>query len=282
MYANWNNCIRQARAGFVYVATSDDTMAPDCLEKMVGALEENPDCDLAHCPMRVIDQHGAPGRDWWSVSSLFVRSAPGFEKLRHKRMAPYDGVLCLLGDNIYSSVTQLLIRSPLFDKIGYYKADWGSLGDFHWNLRAALATNTVHVPDTWGGWRMHPAQATAGAGLNSPQHQAKIDAMIDDALHALRQCPAAAVHDGGFAELAARARDVREHLRAHARHASPSARRWFLIREALAGKRAAWWQLAALMPGRVNWPRGAPQVVRSWFDREVLIPLPLRSKTGAN
>ena len=39
MYANWNNCIVKARGEFIYVATSDDTMAEDCLEKMVKALD---------------------------------------------------------------------------------------------------------------------------------------------------------------------------------------------------------------------------------------------------
>jgi len=40
MYANWNNCINLAQGKYVYIATSDDTMTPDCLEKMVGALEK--------------------------------------------------------------------------------------------------------------------------------------------------------------------------------------------------------------------------------------------------
>src|SRR5262249_49784139 len=39
LYANWNNCIRQASGEYVYIATSDDTMAPDCLEKLTAALE---------------------------------------------------------------------------------------------------------------------------------------------------------------------------------------------------------------------------------------------------
>ena len=201
MYANWNNCVRKARGEFVYVATSDDTMAPDCMEKMVKALDENPDCDLAHCPMKVIDQHGNPGRDWWSVSSLFAKSSRRFMNSRHKRIAPYDGILCLLGDNIYSSVTQLLIRRSLYEKVGLYKADWGSLGDFHWNLRAGLAASAVHVPDTWGGWRMHPSQATAAVGLNSPEHQAKIDAMIDDVLAAVDRYVDPSEHGGKFPEL---------------------------------------------------------------------------------
>ena len=273
MYANWNNCVRQARGEFVYVATSDDTMAPDCLEKMVKALEENPDCDLAHCPMKVIDQHGNPGRDWWSVSSLFAKSSAEIMNRRHKRIAPYDGILCLLGDNIYSSVTQLLIRRSLYDKVGLYKADWGSLGDFHWNLRASLAASAVHVPDTWGGWRMHPSQATAGVGLNSPAHQAKIDAMIDDVLAEVDRYVDSAKDGGKFSELRKRAHDVKVHIREHARLTEPVERRLFLMSKALSGSRPARQHLASLVSGGKRWPKGAPASVSSWFEDPVLIPL---------
>src|SRR5688572_8802242 len=58
LYPNWNNCLRRAQGEYVYIATSDDTMAPDCLEQMVRALEDNPDCDLAHCSLVVIDEQG--------------------------------------------------------------------------------------------------------------------------------------------------------------------------------------------------------------------------------
>jgi glycosyltransferase involved in cell wall biosynthesis len=118
IYPNFNRCIRLAAGEYVYIATSDDTMAADCLEKMVAALDENPDCDLAHCPMRVMDESGGPAPDWWSGHSMFVRSSGPLATRRHKRVAPLDGMLCLLGDNIYSSVTQILIRRSLFDRIG--------------------------------------------------------------------------------------------------------------------------------------------------------------------
>jgi glycosyltransferase involved in cell wall biosynthesis len=273
MYANWNNCIRQARGEFVYVATSDDTMAADCLEKMVKALDENRDCDLAHCPMKVIDQHGGPGPDWWSKSSLFAKSSAEIMKRRHKRIAPYDGILCLLGDNIYSSVTQLLIRRSLFDKVGLYKADWGSLGDFHWNLRAALAASAVHVPDTWGGWRMHPSQATAAVGLNSPEHQAKIDAMIDDVMEDVDRYIDLVKNGGKFRELERRAREVKVHLREHIRRKGAVERRTFLVTQAFAGNRPAIEHLASLVSGGKRWPKGAPASVSSWFKGDVVVPL---------
>ncbi len=280
IYPNFNRCIQQAKGRFVYIATSDDTMAHDCLQKMVEALVENPDCDLAHCPMRVIDESGGAGFDWWTTRSLFARSTGDLLNRRHKRRAPFDGVLCLLGDNIYNSVTQLLIRRSLFDKIGYYRADWGSAGDFHWNLRAGLVASTVHVPDTWGGWRMHPGQATAGMKIGSPDHQAMIDDMIGDVLRNLDRYLNAKDRGEIFGRLEERARELRCYLRDHARHREVLDRRIFLIRSALLGRRLAWQHLASLIPGRRRWTRAAPEAVPSWFEGAVLNPLSKASSTG--
>ena len=274
IYRNFNRGIRQARGRYVYIATSDDTMAHDCLEKLVAGLEENPDCELAHCPMRVIDVDGLPGLDWWSGNSIFARSSGEFLYRRHKRPAPFDGMLCLLGNNIYSSVTQLLIKRSLFERIGYYRPDWGSLGDFHWNLRAGLAASTIHVPDTWGGWRMHPGQATAGVVLGSIDHQAMIDGMIDDVLRHLDGGPNHQRGDEAFDELVRRTRALRRHLAEHARHATTVERRGSLLRAALLGRRLAWQHLASLIPGRQRWPGAAPSAVRSWFEGGGLTPLP--------
>ena len=274
IYPNFNRAIRQAQGRFVYIATSDDTMAPDCLEKLLTALAQNLDCELAHCPMRVIDEHGEPGRDWWSGNSIFARSSGNLLHCPHKRIAPFDGMLCLLGDNIYSSVTQLLIKRSLFDRIGFYPSDWGSLGDFHWNLRAGLAASAVHVPDTWGGWRMHPGQATAGAHLGSSEHQAQIEAMIGDVLHHLAQSEGVRAGSEAFGELVKRTAELRAHLREHAGRACSWQRRLALIRDAVLGRHFAWQHLASLAPGRQRWPRAAPQALRAWFEGGGLIRLP--------
>ena len=273
IYPNFNRCIRQAQGSFVYIATSDDTMAHDCLERLVAALTENPDCDLAHCPMRVIDEDGMPGGDWWSGNSIFARSSGDLLHRPHKRIAPVDGVLCLLGDNIYSSVTQLLIKRSLYERIGYYPANWGSLGDFHWNLRAGLAASAVHVPDTWGGWRMHAGQATAGVRLGSADHQAKIDEMIGDVLSDLGRNLGAEDWSDAFARLMRRSRALRSHLRDHGSRSNRWHRRLHLICEALLGRSLAWQHLLSLVPGRKHWPRAAPQTVRTWLASGGLVPL---------
>lgn len=182
---SWTPCVRAARGEYVYIATSDDTMPPDAIEQLVAALDAHPECDLAHCRLWPIDEHDAvvPGiLDWWLNDSAFAQSSRGLLDRPHVRRAPHDGLLHLLGGSVYVSITQLLIRRSLFDRVGYFESTWGSIGDFNWAMRAGLTAHTVHVPDTWGGWRVHSTQATAGVSFLSEEHGDRIDRMIHDAI----------------------------------------------------------------------------------------------------
>ena len=161
LYANWNNCIRQARGEHVYIATSDDTMSPDFLEKMVAALDKNPGCGVAHCCLDFIDEHGmkiSSGHCWdnWGTTRFFG----DWNKKYHVRPRGHDAVVALALRTVYFSVTQILVRRDLFDLTGMYESRWGSFGDFEWQMRAALATKTVHVPEYLATWRLHPRQAS--------------------------------------------------------------------------------------------------------------------------
>jgi glycosyltransferase involved in cell wall biosynthesis len=178
----FNFCVNQARGEYVYIATSDDTMAPDCLEKLSHALNTHPDCDLAHCRLQAEGDLAEWVNSFWQERSLFARSSRSLMDCLHIRLAPFDGLLHLYGETVYISLTQILIRRSLFERIGLFESKWGGIGDFHWVMRASLVANTIHVPHTWGGWRLHPAQVTAQAGLWTDEHRQKIEEMIVDAL----------------------------------------------------------------------------------------------------
>ena len=184
VYPAWNECLRQAVGKYVYIATSDDTMAPNCLERLVDALEEHPECDLGHCMLRVIDGEGNEHvkDQWWREHSMFARSCGNSLNEAHLRRTPFDGFLHFFGETVYISITQLLIRRTLFDRVGVFSAKWGSIGDFNWGMRAALTSSTFHVPDTWAGWRVHSKQATSNVQIGTPEHRAEVHRMIKDAL----------------------------------------------------------------------------------------------------
>jgi GT2 family glycosyltransferase len=270
MYPNWNNCIRQAKGEFIYIATSDDTMSPDCLEKLVAALDSHPECELAHCALKAIDEHGriSDMQEWWSRRSPFALSSGELLHCPHIRRAPFDGLLHLLGTSVYTSMTQLLIRRSLFDRIGFFPSRWGSVGDFNWSMRAGLVANTVHVPDTWGGWRLHASQATAHAGLFSDEHRRRIEEMIEDAL---TNC---AKFLAPNAEPALdKGRDLRLFLREIARYTHPLQRRFFLLRSLLTGSLPAREHLRSKMPGQRPWSERGPALVQHWLETTGIGPV---------
>jgi Glycosyl transferase family 2 len=275
---SWTPCIRGASGEYVYIATSDDTMPPDCLEKLVAALETHPECGLAHCSLRTIDEKGREVPDWWwSRSSTFGRSSGELLHRPHIRRAPLDGLLHLLGESVYISITQLLIRRSLFDRIGWFDSRWGSVGDFNWNMRAGLVASTVHVPDTWGGWRVHTGQATVGATIGSDEHFRKIEDMIEHAIATCEKFLTAPVRKRLSSRWLTQTRELRAFLREAARRADSRERRAFIIRGLLSGSRAARGYLKSRLPGKRPWPEGAPDLVRSLLEEvagePVLVPV---------
>jgi hypothetical protein len=272
---SWTPCVREARGDYVYIATSDDTMPPDCLEKLVAALQAHPDCDIAHCRLRTIDEEGNDtDSNWWPTGSTFARSSGHLLQRPHIRRAPYDGLLHLLNSPVYISITQLLIRRSLFNRIGLFKSEWGSIGDYNWNMRAGLVANTIHVPDTWGGWRVHSKQATAGAAIGSLEHSGKIQGMIDDAIASCEETLAPQ-----FLEPLRRTRKFGAFINEVGRRTNLLHRRAFIAGRLLSGSAAARayvWAKAGL-PGARPWPQSAVDLVRHWLEDagtgEVLVPL---------
>lgn len=265
IYTNINRSIEYARSDYIYIATSDDTMADDCLEKMAGALDRYPGCGLAHCGLRLIDARGQPVQDnWWPVRSTFARSADDWLDRDHLRKAPYDGLLHMLGETVYVSLTQLLIRRSLFHRVGMFRSDWGSISDFYWDMRAAMITDTAHVGDTWASWRVHETQATAGAAIGRQPHADQTDDMIERALADTRGDLPAGVQ-ANLDAWRAEAKQLRQFLVQLAAFRGRS-RRWaYVISELLKGSVSARRYVHGKFSRDLSLPERAPQVVASWL-----------------
>jgi len=161
LYPGWNAALKKARGNYVYIATSDDTMAANFLEVMVKALDQNPEVAIAHAPLKVIGRNADQFNKWWAEQSPFVMSADSQLDQLYLRRAPLDGILHLFGISLYISTTQLLFRRKTIEDLGYYPTSLGSLGDYAFNCKAGLQYDILHVPGTWGGFRAHENQATS-------------------------------------------------------------------------------------------------------------------------
>jgi glycosyltransferase involved in cell wall biosynthesis len=161
VYAAINECIKRSKGDYIYIATSDDTMMPDCLNLMLNEMESNSDYGLCQCNLEIIDENGVPleSKQQWEnyTTGSFQQS---LVSNNNKRIAPYDGVLHSALFTIYTSLTQLLIRRSVFERVGLFEGKWGSFGDFEWGMRVGLQENVIYIPEKLATWRIHPKQLT--------------------------------------------------------------------------------------------------------------------------
>ncbi|MGB1124364.1 MAG: glycosyltransferase family 2 protein [Phycisphaeraceae bacterium] len=273
IYTNINRSIEYAQGDYIYIATSDDTMADDCLEKMAKSLDQHPSCGMAHCNLRMLDAQGGPVEDdWWPVRSTFARSAGEMRHATHVRHAPYDGFLHMLGETVYISLTQLLIRRSMFDRIGMFRSDWGSISDYYWDMRAALTADTIHVSDTWASWRVHESQATSGAAVGQQAHTEKVDDMINCALRDSAEDLPSEVR----AKVDAWCSDALELRRflGEVQQAGSRAARWaFLSKQLLCGSGLARDYVLGKMLRDTSMEEHSPKVIEGWLKSVGLDPI---------
>ena len=273
-YPAWNECVRETKAEYVYIATSDDTMAPDCLEKMVAALERHKDCDLAHCPLVQIDEVGScAAKPSWPDCTVFGHVNAELARQPHVSRAPYLGLLHLTGRSVFISITQLLIRRSLFSRIGDFPSKWRSIGDFNWEMRATLVANTAHVPDTWAGFRVHPKQLTASVNMNSPEHNLKCEEMIQDAILACEAELDPAVVAGLKSYWFDRTRTFRTHYFDLQRRPGVLDRRLFQASQLFLGAQAVRSEVIRRLLGGPRWGETAPREIRFWLESLGLNPV---------
>ena len=158
MYANWNECLRLARGEYCYIATSDDTMSPECLEVLVAPLERFRRISIAVCDSEEIDENSRPIKGASRGHRAFFGA---WQNAATVRNGMTEFLLhCAFGTTIWVTMTSVLFRRNLLDQIGYFNTDLGSKADEAWTLRASLASDVVYVPRKLATWRQHAGQAT--------------------------------------------------------------------------------------------------------------------------
>jgi len=264
-YPAWNECLRQTNGEYVYIATSDDSMSADFLEKMVGALDEHRQCELAHCKLAIVDERGerVSGLNW-PECTVFADGTPELVETPHVRHAPYNGFLQLTGKHSILSITQVLIRRSVFSRIGDFPNRWGSISDFNWEMKAGLVANIVHVPNTCATWRLHSRQATAAQDFTTVEYFRKIDDMIHDAVSTCEPFLPPAVKRAVRDNVVGRARELRAYYRA-LRQPGVLRRRLFQVDQILR-VRPVRREILGRMLGEPRWSDNAPTEIRQWLE----------------
>lgn len=162
MYANWNNALNESVGDFIYIATADDTMFPDCLETLVGLATSSSNPCIAQCGLQLIDQDNIPlpDQEQWPSNTEWHGLLSDYFRKPHRRLAPFDGVTTLMFGTVITSITQALIPRQAFNRFGGFPTMFGSAGDMAWEGLAGFCYDIIYTPERLATWRMHDGQAT--------------------------------------------------------------------------------------------------------------------------
>jgi glycosyltransferase involved in cell wall biosynthesis len=172
LYSSWNNCLRECRGSWVYIATSDDSMSPDCLEVLYTAAQKNPAAQIITSLPWVTDARGNTIEQPSERRGRWLSGRP-FESdnwLQPELELSWG----LIVGTPSLSVTQMLIKREVFDKEGYFPEDCGSFGDYLWQMRLHRKSKWFHVGRRLGTWRKHDRQASPQDGRKYSNARAEL------------------------------------------------------------------------------------------------------------
>lgn len=176
IYAGWNECLKRTRGKYIYIATADDTCRPELLERMVGVLEERTDIELAVCNFDFIDEdsHIMDPPPMGTPRTFYGK----WMEQAHQRDRRLELLVHLCMAISWTTITSVVFRRSLLDRVGYFRTDCSAYGDRFWALKSALHSHTLFVPEKLATWRHHRQQRSAHESLGTARKSLHMTAEI--------------------------------------------------------------------------------------------------------
>lgn len=183
---NWNHCIAHAKGEYVKFVFQDDSLAYNCIEKMVTKMQESK-ADFVYCNRSfLVDENlqtNAKTQQWikrYGDLHRYWKLAPeDFEQGKlflNKASDLFSYPLNKIGE---PSVT--LIRKSLFDTVGLFDTHLQQLTDVELYYRMFAPGKIAYVNEALIQIGIHADQATQN---NIKQNKANEDILLYETLHA--------------------------------------------------------------------------------------------------
>jgi glycosyltransferase involved in cell wall biosynthesis len=183
MYADWNECLKHVDTDYFYFLTSDDTCFPSLVSTTVKALDLYPDLDACNFQFACIDERGAIILSPEQVVQEHFNVYCDVTNYAHRRSGLCEFMMHFVYPSIYMSITSLVFRSNLLEKMQGFTTLHGSVGDCDWTMRLGLFTDILYIPKLLATWRRYEEQATHN--LSSPKVSESYLTIAEDNLNRL-------------------------------------------------------------------------------------------------
>jgi glycosyltransferase involved in cell wall biosynthesis len=159
MYADWNECLQYVDTEYFYILTSDDTCYPELVSKTVQALDSTPDIDVCHFKFAFIDHQGQLLQLSPETAKLqFPLYAPFYDQV-YRRKGIIDFLAHFVYGALYTTITSLVFRRRIIDKMQGFSPNYGSISDYDWTMRLGLYSDVLYIPELLATWRKYDGQA---------------------------------------------------------------------------------------------------------------------------
>lgn len=161
MYADWSECLHHVDTEYFYILTSDDTCYPQLVSTTTQALDLHRDIDVCHFKFALLDAKGNILRQSPDIAKLQFPLYYPFYEQAHRRSGGVDFLLHFFYGALYTTITSLVFRSSLIQKLKGFSSDYGPTGDYDWTMRLGLHTDILYLPELLATWRKYDEQADA-------------------------------------------------------------------------------------------------------------------------
>jgi glycosyltransferase involved in cell wall biosynthesis len=185
MYADWNECLRHVETDYFYLLTSDDTCFPTLVSTTIAALDAQPNLEACHFKFAWIDESGAITRSPETITQVHFDLYQEVNQHPHIRSGLCEFFMHFLYRNLYMTITSLVFRRSLIDKLQGFTSSYGAVGDYDWTMRLSLVTDVLYLPKLLATWRVYQGQATDDC--TSPQVTEKLLAIAQTNLDTFAQ-----------------------------------------------------------------------------------------------
>jgi glycosyltransferase involved in cell wall biosynthesis len=162
---NWNHCIQKSKGTYIKFLFQDDVLMPECIEKMVVAINENDNTALIASKRIIVveeDTDKKYAEHWISSFGDLQKGIDGSEScvILNKNFIKTKQFLESPVNKV-GEPSLFLFRKELISEIGYFQNTFPQLLDYEFCLRIMKKYNIIILNDQLVGFRLHSNQATS-------------------------------------------------------------------------------------------------------------------------